>query len=63
MLFLQFHLMGQFDEKGEYYIKDDIKKDSIKAQKEIQEEDERGFVAHTTYAKVVFKFEVEITYK
>ena len=63
MLFLQFHLMGQFDEKGEYYIKDDIKKDLIKAQKEIQEEDERGFVAHTTYAKVVFKFEVEITYK
>lgn len=62
MMFLQFHLMGQFDDKGNYYIKDDIKKDLIRVQKEIQVEDENGFVAHTTYAKVVFKFEVEISY-
>ncbi len=63
MLFLQFHLMGQFDSKGRYYIKEDIKKDLVHVQKEIQEEDDRGFVAEMSYAKVRFNFEVEIEYK
>lgn len=63
MLFLQFHLMGQFDDKGEYYIKDDIKKDLIRVQKEIQEEDDKGFLAQIKYAKVLFNFEIEVEYK
>ena len=63
MLFLRYHLLGQFDEKGKYYIKDDIKKDLIKAQKEIQVEDGDGYVVHLRYAKMTFEFEVNLTYK
>ena len=63
MLFLQFHLMGQFDENGKYYIKEDIRKDLVHVQKEIQEEDDKGFLAEARYAKVLFNFEVEIEYE
>lgn len=63
MLFLQFHLMGQFDENGKYYIKEDIRRDLVHVQKEIQEEDDKGFLAEVRYAKVLFNFEVEIEYK
>ena len=63
MLFLQFHLMGQFDENGKYYIKEDIKRDLVHVQKEIQEEDDKGFLAEVRYAKVLFNFEVEIEYE
>ena len=63
MLFLQFHLMGQFDENGKYYIKEDIRKDLVHVQKEIQEEDDKGFLAEVRYAKVLFNFEVEIEYE
>ena len=63
MLFLQFHLMGQFDENGKYYIKEDIRRDLVRVQKEIQEEDDKGFLAEVRYAKVLFNFEVEIEYE
>ena len=63
MLFLQFHLMGQFDENGKYYIKEDIRRDLVHVQKEIQEEDDKGFLAEVRYAKVLFNFEVEIEYE
>ena len=63
MLFLQYHLMGQFDENGKYYIKEDIRRDLVRVQKEIQEEDDKGFLAEVRYAKVLFNFEVEIEYK
>lgn len=62
MLFLEFHLMGRFDDKGKYYINKDIKKDLVKVAKEIQDEDDRGFVATASFAKVIFHFEVEISY-
>lgn len=63
MLFLQYHLMGQFDENGKYYIKEDIRRDLVRVQKEIQEEDDKGFLAEVRYAKVLFNFEVEIEYE
>ena len=62
MLFLEFHLMGRFDDKGKYYINKDIKKDLVRVAKEIQDEDDRGFVATASFAKVIFHFEVEISY-
>jgi len=62
MLFLEFHLMGKFDDKGKYYINKDIKKDLVRVAKEIQDEDDRGFVATASFAKVIFHFEVEISY-
>lgn len=62
MLFLQYHLMGQFDENGKYYIKEDIRRDLVRVQKGIQSEDDNGFSAQTIYAKVTFNFEVEIKY-
>ena len=62
MLFLQYHLLGQFDNVGNYYINNDIKKDLIKVQKEIQVEDSNGYVAHLRYAKLVFEFEINLTY-
>lgn len=63
MLFLRYHLLGQFDEKGKYYIKDDIKKDLIKVQKEIQVEDSEGYIAHLRYANLTFEFEISLTYE
>lgn len=62
MLFLEFHLMGRFDDKGKYYINKDVKKDLVRVAKEIQDEDDRGFVATASFAKVIFHFEVEISY-
>ncbi len=62
MLFLQFHLLGRFDEKGNYFINNDIKQDLVRVIKEIQHEDEKGYLAEVRFADLIFKFEVDLSY-
>lgn len=62
MLFLQFHLLGQFDEKGNYFINNDIKQDLVRVIKEIQVEDEKGYAAEVRFAGLIFNFDVELSY-
>lgn len=62
MLFLQFHLLGQFDEKGNYFINNDIKQDLVRVIKEIQVEDEKGYAAEVRFADLIFNFDVELSY-
>ena len=62
MLFLQFHLLGRFDEKGNYFINNDIKQDLVRVIKEIQVEDEKGYAAEVRFADLIFNFDVELSY-
>lgn len=62
MLFLQFHLLGQFDERGNYFINNDIKQDLVRVIKEIQVEDEKGYAAEVRFADLIFNFDVELSY-
>lgn len=62
MLFLQFHLLGRFDDKGSYYINNDIKQDLVNVAKEIQHEDDKGYLAEVRFADLIFKFEVDLSY-
>ena len=62
MLFLQFHLLGRFDEKGNYFINNDIKQDLVRVIKEIQVEDEKGYLAEVRFADLIFNFDVELSY-
>lgn len=62
MLFLQFHLLGRFDEKGNYFINNDIKQDLVRVIKEIQVEDEKGYAAEVRFAGLIFNFDVELSY-
>lgn len=62
MLFLQFHLLGRFDDKGSYYINNDIKQDLVNVAKEIQHEDDKGYLAEVRFAHLIFKFEVDLSY-
>lgn len=62
MMFLQFHLLGQFDEKGNYFINNDIKQDLVRVIKEIQVEDEKGYAAEVRFAGLIFNFDVELSY-
>lgn len=62
MLFLQFHLLGRFDEKGNYFINNDIKQDLVRVIKEIQHEDDKGYLAEVRFADLIFNFDVELSY-
>ena len=62
MLFLQFHLLGRFDEKGNYFINNDIKQDLVRVIKEIQVEDDKGYLAEVRFADLIFNFDVELSY-
>ena len=62
MLFLQFHLLGQFDKDGNYFVGNDIKRDLIKAVKEIQMEDDNCFQAELRHDGVTIHFDVDLFY-
>ena len=61
MLATRFQLVGFFNDKGQYIIKDEIKKDLVKMYKEINDSGEFFYKANIVYMKKYFYFDVKIS--
>lgn len=57
---MKYKLVGKFDREGKYIIDDDIKRDLVKMEKEIEENGEEYYKAIALYMKKHFYFHIKI---
>ena len=60
MLIMKYKLVGTVNNKGQYTISDDIKRDLIRMEKEIADSDDTYFKAIALYMKKHFHYNVKI---
>lgn len=56
-----FKLLGKFDSAGRYNIKDEVKLELVKMNKEIKSSNNEGYKAEISFFEKVFEFSVEIS--